>query len=108
MKLKFVLKRGVKIIVLNNNESLHDIKLFSKKELSNRLYVYDSFEKDGRLNFSFHLEARDRKDIKEKYVESEIDFDNSKPSLRFTYSKYNLLVENFNFRINMDGHIVWI
>ena len=42
--------------------------------------------------------------------ESDIDFANPKPSLRFSYSKYSFFVEGvgYDFIINMDGSIKWL
>jgi len=85
-----------------------DLKVLSRSELLKRLYVYTNFEKNGnsaRLNFKYHLEARNK--ISEAYVESEIDFENPKPTLRFGFAKYDFLVEGYDFTVEMDGTLKW-
>lgn len=101
--LKCVIEAGLKVIFKKNQKD--DVRLLSHKELLNRLYVYTKFEKDGRLSFKYHLEARNK--IEESYVESEIDFVNPKPTLRFSFAKYDFLVEGYDFEVNMDGTINW-
>ncbi|WP_276358826.1 type II CRISPR RNA-guided endonuclease Cas9 [Daejeonella sp. H1SJ63] len=105
--LSFVLEPGLKVIF--KKESNEEIKVLSQNEILKRLYVYTSFEKNGpsaRLNFNYHLEARSK--IEESYVESEINFENPKPTLRFGYAKYDFLVEGYDFEIKMDGTIEWL
>lgn len=103
LHIKYILKAGLK--VLFKKEVNEDLRLFPRNELSNRLYVLTRFEKDGRLNFQFHLEARNK--IDESYTESEIDFLKPKPTLRFSFSKYEFLVEGYEFDIMMDGTVRW-
>lgn len=100
----YVLEIGVK--VLFKKEKNEDLKSLPNNELGKRLYVYSRFEKDGRLNFQYHLEARNK--IEEAYSESEIDFSNPKPTLRFSYSKYEFAVEGYDFETKMDGSIEWL
>jgi len=108
LDLKYILTNGTKVFFLREGESLEEIRSLPLPESSKRLYVLSRFEKDGRLNFKYHMEARKDTDIEEKYSESEIEFGESKPSLRFSYSKYPFLVEGYDFRINIDGTILWI
>ena len=103
LPLSYILETGVKIFFKKDENE--DLKLLSHNELLKRLYVYASFEKDGRLNFKYHLEARNK--ITEEYVESEIDFENPKPTLRFGYAKYDFLVEGYDFNIKSDGEVKW-
>jgi|APTNR8051073442_1049403.scaffolds.fasta_scaffold01026_5 CRISPR-associated endonuclease Csn1 len=104
LNLAYILGTGKK--VLFKNKADEDLKSLSQNEILKRLYVYTNFEKDGRLNFQYHLEARNK--IEESYSESEIDFSNPKPTLRFGYSKYDFYVEDYDFEIKMDGTIRWI
>jgi CRISPR-associated endonuclease Csn1 len=97
-----VLNSGIKVIFYRKEEG---VKSLTNIELLRRLYVYTSFEKDGRLSFKYHLEARNK--IDEKYSESEIDFENPKPTLRFGYAKYDFLVQGCDFDVEMDGVIKW-
>lgn len=103
LPLKYILTTGAKVLFqMNKNE---DLKMTPLEELTKRLYAFTNFESDGRLNFKFHLEARENKEINDS---SEIDFKNPHPALRFSYSKYNFLVEGYDFKIEMDGTIRWI
>lgn len=103
LPLKYILSTGVKVMFLMKEEE--DLKHLAQEELTKRLYVFTNFESDGRLNFKFHLEARDNKEIDDS---SEVDFENPRSGLRFSYSKYNFLVERYDFKIKMDGSIHWV
>lgn len=102
LPLKYILENGKKIIFTKDDE---DVKSLSKNKLLKRLYVFTNFEKDGRLNLKYHLEARSK--IDEKYSKSELDFDKPKPTLRFGFAKYDFVVEGYDFLINIDGTIKW-
>jgi CRISPR-associated endonuclease Csn1 len=106
LTLHYILATGTKVIFLETEHSIEEIKSMPQSIRAKRLYVYTNFEKDGRLNFKFHLEARNK--FEESYTESELDFNNPKPTLRFSYSKYNFLVENYDFEIKPDGEIKWL
>lgn len=100
LDLKYILKPGARVLFLKEEELKNELNI---SDYFKRLYVYTNFEKDGRLNFKYHLEARNK--IEEKYSESEIDWQNPKPTLRFSYAKYDYLVEGYDFEIMMDGTI---
>lgn len=103
LKLQYVLEPGVKILFkIDEHEDLNSLPLY---ELFKRLYMYTNFEKDGRLNFKYHMEARNK--IEENYLESEVDFNVPKPTLRFNYAKYKFMVEGYDFEVNMDGTLKW-
>ncbi|SFW59225.1 type II CRISPR RNA-guided endonuclease Cas9 [Chitinophaga sancti] len=103
LHLSCVLERGTKVIFSKGEND--DLASLEHREILKRLYVLTKFEKDGRLNFRYHLEARN--DIKDVYTESELDFTTPKPTLRFSYSKYDFWVEGYDFNINMDGSITF-
>lgn len=103
LPLVYILETGMKVIFKKEAEEI--VEDLPKSELLKRLYVYTNFEKDGRLNFKYHLEARNK--IEDIYSESEVDFANPKPSLRFGYAKYDFLVEGYDYIIEMDGTINW-
>lgn len=105
MPLTYVLENGMKVIFRKDNE---DTKTLPFIELLKRLYIYSGFEKNGnsaRLNFRYHLEARNKFD--EDWVESQVDFENPKPTLRFGHAQYDFYVEGYDFAINIDGTITW-
>jgi CRISPR-associated endonuclease Csn1 len=102
LDLKYILNPGARVIFLKEGETKNEL---NESDYFKRLSLYTNFEKDGRLNFKYHLEARNK--IEEKYSESEIDWENPKPTLRFGYAKYDFLVEgkDYDFVINMDGTV---
>lgn len=102
LTLGYILEKGTKVIFKNTDEDLRSLSL---DDILKRLYVYTNFEKDGRLNFQYHLEARNK--IEETYSEAEIDFLIPKPTLRFGYAKYDFAVEGYDFEIKIDGAIKW-
>jgi len=106
LTLKCILESGKKIVFIKNRDE--DVKSMPFEELPKRLYVFTNFESDGRLNFKYHLEARESKEITGDYKDSEVDFENPKPTLRFAYSKYDFLVEGYDFKIKIDGTIQWL
>ncbi|MBL7836861.1 MAG: hypothetical protein JNM67_05055, partial [Bacteroidetes bacterium] len=106
LTLAYVLESGVK--VLFKKEKNEDLKSLSNNEIGKRLYIYSRFEKDGRLNFKYHLEARSDNDITETYVDSAVDFEKPIPTLRLRLSKCEFVVEGYDFKIEMDGTIKWI
>lgn len=99
MVLAYVLEGGKKVLFQKDIED--NLTKLSSRDLIKRLYVFTNFEKDGRLNFKYHLEARNK--VEEQFSESEIDFENPKPTLRFGYAKYDFLVEGYDFTVNIDG-----
>jgi CRISPR-associated endonuclease Csn1 len=103
MSLTYVLESGLKVIFKKSeNENLKELSI---NELSKRLYVYTNFEKDGRLSFRYHLEARNK--IDETHSESDLNFEHPSPTLRFSYTKYDFLVEDYDFNVTADGAIKW-
>lgn len=103
LPLTYILESGMKVIFKKDAQEI--TQDLPKRELLKRLYVYTSFEKDGRLNFKYHLEARNK--IEGSYSESEVDLNLPKPTLRFSYSKYDFLVQGYDFTIEMDGTLKW-
>ncbi|MES2630296.1 MAG: type II CRISPR RNA-guided endonuclease Cas9 [Bacteroidota bacterium] len=106
LPLKYVLIAGTKVFFKKDkNEQISDLSI---REQLNRLYIFTGFEKNGdsaRLNFKYHLEARNK--IIEEFIESEINFDHPKPTLRFGYAKYDFAVEGYDFEVAVDGAITW-
>jgi CRISPR-associated endonuclease Csn1 len=100
LNLKIVLEPGIKVIFLRSPEEVNELNLL---DLNKRLYICTHFEKDGRLNFKYHKEARNI--IEGDYNESELNWDNPNPKLRCSYTKYLMLVENMDFVMEMDGSV---
>lgn len=105
LTLAYVLQAGLK--VLFRRDEKEELKLLSNSELVKRLYVYTGFEKDGRINFKYHLEARSDNDITETYTDSAFNFVSPLPTLRLRIGKCDFLVEGYDFDIKIDGTIKW-
>lgn len=103
--LTYVLVSGAKIIFRKDQE---DLKNLDNCDILKRLYVYTNFEKDGRLNFKYHLDARGDKDITEDYKDSAVNFENPAPTLRLRLSKCDFAVEGYDFSVEMDGTVKWL
>ncbi len=102
------------------------IELFDldKKDLGKRLYVINGFEKDGRIRFTYHAEARDDKKLMEAFPEkgtdsngkvyglggkngfSSINWDVPWPKLKLSIGNLNMVIENKDFKIMPDGEII--
>lgn len=121
LKLKYILESGLKVIFIKPDESITEIKKINLTELNKRIYVYNRFKKNGensaKLFLRYHLEARKddlidseiRDRFKQKDTEvSIIDFNNPIPKVALTYSKYKFALENYDFKIEMDGSINWL
>lgn len=105
MELTCVLRAGLK--VLFKRDSLEDLTTLNNTELSKRLYIFTRFEKDGRLNFKYHLEARSDNEINESYSDSAVNFEIPAPTLRLRLSKCDFCVEGYEFSISIDGTVIW-
>jgi len=105
LHLTYVLEVGTKIIFKKDEKE--DLKSLPNSELIKRLYVYTRFEKDGRVNFKYHLEARSDNDITETYTDSTVNFENPVPTLRLVINKCDFLVEGYDFEIKIDGTVKW-
>lgn len=117
VQLKYVLTSGLK--VLFNKENLDELQDLANdiKQISNRLYVIDGFEKDGRIRFSHNLDSRSANDLKElenvygkAYWQgfSQVIFNNPLPKLKLSKDSLNFAVEGYDFKIEIDGTIKWL
>lgn len=105
-KLQFysLLKIGQKVLFFKEHpDELKDLPIY---ELSKRVYKIIEFEKDGRIKFKHHLEAR--KDDKLGKGDSEINFEKPIPKLRLSRNNFNFLIENKDFIFNVDSSISFI
>ena len=105
--------------VLFYKENLDDLQDLSNdvKQIYNRLYVIDGFEKDGRIRFSHNLDSRSANDLKEledvygkAYWQgfSQVNFNNPVPKLKLSKDSLNFAFEGYDFKIEMDGTIKWL
>jgi CRISPR-associated endonuclease Csn1 len=101
-----------------------EIEEIGKKDKGKRLYVISGFEKDGRIRFTHHAEARDDKKLMSAFPEnglddrgnkygksgkngfSNINWDTPWPKLKLSVGNLNMLIEYKDFEILPDGEIV--
>lgn len=100
--LKYILKKGT--LLLLYEASPDEIWNGSKKDLSKRLYKVTSLEKDGRVQMTFHEEARPTEDLKNE-CSSKYQASSASPKLRIQVNGLNALVEGQDFKINEIGEI---
>ncbi|MFV0266299.1 MAG: type II CRISPR RNA-guided endonuclease Cas9 [Draconibacterium sp.] len=117
--LKYLIKTGT--IVMFWEKSSEELK--SKKvNKTLRLYKVVKMNKDGRITFKYHQEARNDETLRLDYEkehgvkapksltngESFIDFVNPFPKLRLSPPNFNFIVENYEFKISSTGEIKWL
>lgn len=117
VQLKYILISGGKVLFYKENlEELQDLTN-DIKQISNRLYIIDGFEKDGRIRFSHNLDSRSANDLKELegtfgkgYWQgfSQVNFDAPMPKLKLSKGAWNFVLEGYDFEIKMDGTIKWL
>ncbi len=121
-KTGFPLKRTVKTgtLVLFWDKEPEELYNLEYNELNKRLYKVIILNKDGRLKFKHHMEARNEKELTEDYKkenntdivpkslttgESTVNFEKPHPYLRISPANFSFLVENIDFYINSLGFI---
>lgn len=117
VQLKYVLTSGLKVLFYKENiEELQDLAN-DKKQISNRLYVIEGFEKDGRVRFTHNIDSRPIDDLKKLegtfgkgYWQgfSQVNFNTPVPKLKLSKDSLNIIVEGYDFKIEMDGSIKWL
>lgn len=114
---KHALKTGT--LVLFWETTPDEIWQLNKKELKKRLYKVLEMEKGGRITFRFHQEARNDEMLKQAFKNefqeeapksltkgvSSIDFNHPASKVRLSPSSFNMLVEGYNFEIDVLGRI---
>lgn len=114
--LKYLLKTGTVVMFWENTPD----EVWAKKcDKVKRLYKIVKMNKDGRITFKFHQEARNDELLKRDYEkefgekppksltngQSYIDFDNPFLKLLLSPSKFDFLVEGYEFKISSTGSI---
>lgn len=103
--LKWILKTGTMVLFYENSpEELYEC---SKQELVKRLYKVTSLEKDGRIQFLFHQEARKQEVLTSIYGKGDSSFNviSTSPKLRINISNLNIFVESYDFELTVTGEI---
>ena len=119
LPLKCILKTGT--MVLFYEKSPKELYECGVEELSKRLYKVIVMNKDGRVAFKYHLEARNDEKIKEDYWKefkseppklltkgySSINFVEPYPKLLLSKDNFNMMVEGYHFNITSAGKIIF-
>ncbi|MFO7658232.1 MAG: HNH endonuclease domain-containing protein [Bacteroidales bacterium] len=120
VELLCVLKVGHKVLFYKNEK--YELRALNKTELSERLYIIDGFEKDGRVRFTFHMEARKNDDLKKDLEhilgkaawqgKSDVNFSKKEyglpyPKLKLSKDNLNFLYEGKDFEVKPDGAILF-
>lgn len=114
VKLKYVLNSGQKVIFYKESISEIEDLINDIRAISNRLYVINGFEKDGRVKLSHHIDSRSDNDLKaledmfgKAYWQgfSQVNFENPYPKLKLSKDNLNFAVEGYDFEMKIDGTI---
>lgn len=119
-RLKYLIKTGT--LVLFYKESPEELYNASYSLLNKRLYKVIVLNKDGRLKFKYHKEARIPETIKTDFLRdkgqeapksltqglSSFDFNQPAPYLLLSQKSQTMLVEDFDFKISSSGKIDFI
>ena len=105
--LKCILKTGTMVLFYENSpEELYEC---SKKELVRRLYKVVAMEKDGRIQFVYHQEARPYTELTAELGKGASSYDSKSfsPKLRLSTTNMNMLVEGYDFELIVTGEIIF-
>jgi len=117
MPLKAVIKTGTMVILWE--KSPDEVWELDSKLIYNRLYKVTKLNKDGRITFKHHQEARNDEMLKTSYIEkfgvqppkslvngeSRIDLGSLIPKYLLSKGNFNFLIENKDFIITALGQI---
>ncbi|MGE0089997.1 MAG: type II CRISPR RNA-guided endonuclease Cas9 [Bacteroidales bacterium] len=100
LKLKYILKTGLLVMFwINNPEEIWDL---DKDQLNKRLFKITQFESDGRIQARFHQIAKPDNELLKV---SELNFNSIIEKVRLSKANLNMLVEDYDFKINILGQI---
>jgi CRISPR-associated endonuclease Csn1 len=117
LPLKCILRTGT--MVLFYEKSPEEFYECTKSDLAKRLYKVTKMNKDGRVTFKFHQEARNDEALKTSYEleygekapksltngYSTIDFVTPYPKLLISTGSMNIIVEGYDFDLTVTGEI---
>lgn len=115
--IKCILRIGTMVLFYENTPD--ELYSCSPKELTKRLYRVIKLNKDGRVAYKFHQEARNDDKLKSDYEKvygekapksltngySSINFEKPLPKLLLSPGNFNMLVEGEDFEITVAGEI---
>ena len=100
LRLKYVLKTGLLLMFwINSPEEIWDL---DKDQLNKRLFKITQFESDGRIQARFHQIAKPDNELLKV---SELNFNSIIEKVRLSKANLNMLVEGYDFKINILGQI---
>jgi CRISPR-associated endonuclease Csn1 len=105
--LKAIIQNGTKCIFFE--ESKEELKDLPKADLMNRLfrvYKFNDKENSKVIHLMNHIEAR-KKDLLEKAAVN-YDYKKYQALLALTSKNFTCIIENYDFKINIDGTIEWL
>ena len=100
-----VLYSGKQVIVYENIDDLKSLLRASNSNLSERLYDIVRFNSEKKIILKRHICSKPYKDGEGKKIES---FGNLPEKILSGVTKLNYLLEGVDFRISLDGKIVFI
>lgn len=112
LHLHAILKAGIKVLFYKDQPD--ELAELNKADLSKRLYRIIKFEKDGRIVFAHHLDARNDNALRLLEPEfgksiyngfSSINYDNPWPRLKLSLNNLNFLIESIDFVLSNDGEL---
>ena len=112
LQLYAILKANQKVLFYkDSSDELNDLEL---SDLSKRLYKIMKFEKDGRVVFGHHLDARNDSALKVLEAQygksiyngfSTVNYEQPWPRLKLSIGNLNFLIEKKDFELLLDGTI---
>ncbi|HKI89692.1 MAG TPA: hypothetical protein VKA38_11745, partial [Draconibacterium sp.] len=100
---KYLLKAGTMVLLYKNSPD--ELWVLKKGQLSKRLYKLVKLDRNGRLFFRPHIEARPAGELKEEYY---LDTDRYIEQLCLRVNKFNGLVEGYDFKLSITGKLLKI
>ena len=117
LSLKYLIRNGVMVLFYQNTKD--ELKNLSKTSLVKRLYRVIKMQKDGRITFKYHQEARNDEYIKADYEKlkgekapklltsgySSVNYADPYPKLCISVGNMNMCVEGYDFELTVTGDI---
>lgn len=103
--LRYILRNGTMVLFYEKDAA--ELYKCSTKELTKRLYKVTGLNKDGRIGFTFHQEAREDKIITEECGKgiSNVNVHKAVARLRLSPNNLRILVEGYDFELTVTGEI---
>ncbi|MRI63588.1 hypothetical protein EDM00_06230 [Ornithobacterium rhinotracheale] len=107
--LKAVLHVGDRVLFYEKSpKEIYDLQ-DDYQEFSKRLFVIYQFKKDGRIKFRNHLLADNVTDLEKKYtIKTSFSTSEIPKLMRNTKANWTFLIENVDFKISLDGKIIFL